>query len=106
MGPGFHGLGYALYLPKDVLCVRSTSRGFLDYYLPGCGDRSALVRAAVRTHGILKKGNRMNSTKQFWALVRFQTSMNPFLWIFPLAFALPLLIEFQRLPEYHPSLGL
>ena len=48
----------------------------------------------------------MNRAKQFWALVRFQTSINPFLWIFPLAFALPLLIEFQRLPEYHPSLGL
>jgi hypothetical protein len=48
----------------------------------------------------------MNRSKQFWALVRFQTLVNPFLWIFLLAFTLPLFIEFNKSPDYHPSLGM
>jgi len=32
--------------------------------------------------------------------------MNPFLWIFPISFSIPLLAEFRQMPDYHPSLGL
>jgi hypothetical protein len=37
----------------------------------------------------------MNRAKQFWALVRFQTSINPFLWIFPLSFTLPFFVQYR-----------
>jgi hypothetical protein len=32
----------------------------------------------------------MNTSKQFWSLIRFQAAVSPFIWILPIAFATPL----------------
>jgi hypothetical protein len=47
----------------------------------------------------------MNSTKQFWALFKFQTKLNPFIWFMPLAFGFPVLLPLWRAPvgNYHPD---
>jgi hypothetical protein len=45
----------------------------------------------------------MNKTKQLWALFKFQTSINPFIWFMPLAFSFPLLQKF--ISTYQPSLS-
>ncbi|CAN5699452.1 hypothetical protein BH09VER1_BH09VER1_05040 [soil metagenome] len=50
----------------------------------------------------------MNTTKQFWALFKYQQSVNPFVIFMPVAFAIPLLtsyfIKFGK--DYHPNLSL
>jgi hypothetical protein len=48
----------------------------------------------------------MNSIKQFWALFKFQTTINPFIWFMPLVFGMPLLLplitgSFSK--DYHPG---
>jgi len=51
----------------------------------------------------------MNKTKQFWALFKFQTMINPFMIIMPLMFAMPLYMKYITGSighDYHPSLDL
>ncbi len=36
----------------------------------------------------------MNKTKQFWALFKFQSTINPFIWFMPLIFGMPSFITF------------
>jgi len=48
----------------------------------------------------------MNTTKQFWALFKFQTTINPFIWFLPLVFGVPLLLPLisgSVAKTYHPS---
>ena len=50
----------------------------------------------------------MNKTKQFLALLKFQTTINPFIWFMPLAFGMPFflplfMVSFPK--EYHSSLS-
>ena len=50
----------------------------------------------------------MNKTKQFLALFKFQTTINPFIWFMPLAFGMPFflplfMVTFPK--EYHSSLS-
>jgi hypothetical protein len=45
----------------------------------------------------------MNKTKQFWALFRFQTTVNPFIWLMPIVFGLPLFITGDFPSSYHPN---
>jgi hypothetical protein len=46
----------------------------------------------------------MNKITQFWALVKFQVAINPFVLIFPLAMGAPYYIVSSTLHDYHPSL--
>jgi len=49
----------------------------------------------------------MNTPKQFWALFKFQSTINPFIYFFPLVFGVPLLIPLMHSSfgkDYHPSL--
>lgn len=51
----------------------------------------------------------MNPCKQFWTLLKFQTSINPFIIFMPLVFATPLYIKYFTGSighDYHPSLDL
>jgi hypothetical protein len=41
----------------------------------------------------------MNTSKQFWALLRFQAVVSPFVWVLPLAFCTPLLFMSQTEPS-------
>jgi len=41
----------------------------------------------------------MNTSKQFWALVRFHTLVSPFVWAMPLAFCVPLFMMVQSYPS-------
>jgi hypothetical protein len=48
----------------------------------------------------------MTTAKQFWALFKFQTAINPFIWIMPLAFGVPLLLPLfvgSFWKDYHPG---
>jgi hypothetical protein len=48
----------------------------------------------------------MNPAKQFWALLKFQTTMNPSTWFLPLVFVIPLLLPLIDGPtskSYHPG---
>jgi hypothetical protein len=48
----------------------------------------------------------MNTTKQFWALFKFQATVNPTIWILPLVFALPLYLPYitnAYSSGYHPG---
>jgi hypothetical protein len=47
----------------------------------------------------------MNKTKQFWALLKFQATATPFLWIMPLVFATPLLFSLIISVPYVPDLS-
>ena len=48
----------------------------------------------------------MNKTRQFWALVKFQVAINPFVIAMPLAMATPYYMPyFLRLHDYHPDLS-
>ena len=50
----------------------------------------------------------MNKTKQFLALFKFQTTINPFIWFMPLAFGMPFFLPLLMVPSseaYHPSLS-
>jgi hypothetical protein len=47
----------------------------------------------------------MKTANQFWALLKFQSTINPFIWAMPIAFGLPLFLT-RALPDsYHPSLS-
>jgi hypothetical protein len=46
----------------------------------------------------------MNKTKQFWALLKFQTTINPFVWFLLLAFGGPLFFMEDFSSSYHPNL--
>lgn len=51
----------------------------------------------------------MNKTKQFWALFKFQASINPFILFMPVAFAMPLFMKYYVGSvghNYHPTLDL
>lgn len=51
----------------------------------------------------------MNTTKQFWALFKFQQSVNPFLILMPVIFAIPYVTTYfldLGKDNYHPSLSL
>jgi hypothetical protein len=49
----------------------------------------------------------MNTTKQFWALFKFQASINPFIWVMPIAFGVPLLLPFiLSHQDFHSSFSL
>jgi hypothetical protein len=47
----------------------------------------------------------MNPTKQFWALFKFQTKINQFIWFMPVGFGFPVLLPLWRdnLANYHPD---
>ena len=48
----------------------------------------------------------MNKMKQFWALFKFQTTINPAFWFLPLAFGVPFLLPLitgSIAKTYHPS---
>jgi len=48
----------------------------------------------------------MTTTNQFWALVKFQGSINPYLWFLPLAFGFPLILPYIGGgfgKSYHPD---
>jgi hypothetical protein len=47
----------------------------------------------------------MIKMKQFWALFRFQTTVNPFIWFMPIAFGLPLMFQSNFLLLYSPNLS-
>jgi hypothetical protein len=47
----------------------------------------------------------MNTTKQFWSLFKFQTTVNPFIWFMPVAFGAPFLITGNFPSSYHPNLS-
>lgn len=47
----------------------------------------------------------MNKTKQFWALFKFQTTVNPFIWTMPFALGAPLLFSHALPSSYHPNLS-
>jgi len=47
----------------------------------------------------------MNSTKQLWALLKFQIMANPFVFILVLTFTMHIYLDFLHpIPNYHPSL--
>jgi hypothetical protein len=46
----------------------------------------------------------MTNAKQFWALLKFQTKVNPFVWFVPIFLSAPLFITGTFLSWYHPSL--
>jgi hypothetical protein len=46
----------------------------------------------------------MNKMKQFWALLKFQTTINPFVWFLLLAFGGPLFFMGDFSSSYHPNL--
>ena len=49
----------------------------------------------------------MNKTRQFWALVKFQVAINPFVIAMPLVIAMPYYMPyFARLRDYRPNLDL
>lgn len=51
----------------------------------------------------------MNTAKQFWTLLKFQPSINPFIFFMPLMFAMPLYMKYftgSIAHDYHPSLDL
>jgi hypothetical protein len=41
----------------------------------------------------------MNTAKQFWALLKFQAIVSPFVWVLPVAFCTPLLFMSQAVPS-------
>jgi hypothetical protein len=47
----------------------------------------------------------MNSIRQFWTLLKFQASVNPFIWFMPLALGTPLYISHIMPSSYHPNLS-
>jgi hypothetical protein len=45
----------------------------------------------------------MNRSKQFWALLKFQSRTNPLIWLMALALSVPFLFKSELPSSYHPS---
>ena len=47
----------------------------------------------------------MTTTKQFWALLKFQTTVNPFVWIIPIILCAPVFMIGIFSGSYYPNLS-